>query len=63
MPPPLAGIVKSFNKGSMPSDEWFGAQAVYRISLGNLVRKFLVSLAPLAVHQPLATVRDTFEPV
>lgn len=24
MPPPLAGIVKSFNKGSMPSDEWFG---------------------------------------
>lgn len=47
----------------MPSDEWFGAQAVYRISLGNLVRKFLVSLTPLAAHQPLAAVRDTFKPV
>jgi hypothetical protein len=31
------GIVKSFNKGEMPSDEWFGAQAVYRISLGSWV--------------------------
>jgi serine incorporator 1/3 len=30
-------IVKEATGGKMPSDEWFGQQAVYRVSLGNFV--------------------------
>ncbi|KFM24734.1 putative serine incorporator [Auxenochlorella protothecoides] len=44
-------IVKSFNKGSMPSDEWFGAQAVYRISLGNLLLFGSLALVMMGVKR------------
>lgn len=32
-----AGIVKQFTGGKLPGDEWFGQQAVYRISMGNFL--------------------------
>jgi len=33
------GIIKQFSKdGETPPDEWFGEQAVFRLSLGNFVR-------------------------
>ncbi|EFN58848.1 hypothetical protein CHLNCDRAFT_48549 [Chlorella variabilis] len=33
----LPWILRHFGGGEMPSDAWFGQQAVYRISLGNFV--------------------------
>lgn len=34
-----AGIVKQFAEET-PPDEWFGQQAVYRLSMGNFVSTF-----------------------
>lgn len=36
-PRAAAGIVRHFAGDDLPSDAWFGQQAVYRISLGNFV--------------------------
>ena len=59
LPPLPAGVVRHFAGGELPSDAWFGQQAVYRISLGNFVL-FAALAAAMAGVRNKSDRRDTY---